>query len=113
MRRLSAGALLAALVLSGCWWYVEPRVVAMPEGRAMEIAYGFTRGHGYNPTGARYARYNYRGGYWRVSVWLGPPSCGAARMDVNAFNGTVFDFVPYVRPCGGAAPVIEEDRADF
>jgi hypothetical protein len=87
--------------------------VVMPEGRTVEIAYSFARGHGYNPSGTRGAGYHRRGGFWHVSLWLGPPACGAASMNINAFNGTVFDFVPYVRPCGGPPPVIQEDRADF
>lgn len=113
MRRLSAAA-LSLVLFSGCWWWAVPYAgPAMPEGRAVELSYEYTRGQGYNPTGTRYARYNYRAGFWRVSLWLGPPSCGAVRMDVNAFNGVVFNFVPFVRPCGGPPPVIEEDRSDF
>jgi hypothetical protein len=85
----------------------------MPEGRAVEIAYAVARDRGLNPTATKYAVYNARRGTWKVSVWLGPPSCGAARVYVDAFTGNTFDFVPYLRGCGGPAPVIEEDRSDY
>lgn len=111
MRRLSAIA-FAVLILSGCAVYVPVRAGPMVEGRAVELAYGFTRAHGFNPTATRYAAYNRRG-FWKVSLWLGPPSCGAVRVNIDAFNGRAFDFVPFLRRCGGPPPVIEEDRQDF
>ena len=85
----------------------------MSQGRAIEIAYAVSRDRGLNPTGTKYANYLPRRGTWKVSLWLGPPSCGAARVFVDAFTGNAFDFVPYLRPCGGAPPVIEEDRGDY
>jgi len=111
MRRLPAIAVLA-LILSGCYVYVR-HDAPMPEGRAVEIAYNVTRNRGLNPTGTKYVVYNQRRGVWRVSLWLGPPSCGAARVSIDAFTGNAFDFTPWLRPCGGPPPVIEEDRADY
>jgi hypothetical protein len=34
-------------------------------------------------------------------------------MFVDGYNGNTYDFTPFLRPCGGAAPVIEEDRSDY
>jgi hypothetical protein len=112
LRRLPAIAVLAFL-LSACYVYVRPHDAPMPEGRAVEIAYNFTRSRGLNPTSTRYVVYNARRGAWKVSLWLGPPSCGAVRVWVDAYNGNAYDFAPFLRGCGGAPPVIEEDRADF
>jgi hypothetical protein len=113
LRRVATAALTLVL-LSGCWWwYVAPGPVAMPEGRAVQIAYEYTRAQGLNPTGTRHARYNYRANLWRVNLFLGPPSCGYAHMDINAYNGAVFNYAPFIRPCGGPPPPAEEDRADF
>lgn len=113
MSRLPALALLA-FILSSCAVYVpHPYAAPMPEGSAVDIAYRFTRERGLNPTGTRYATFNGRRGAWKVSLWLGPPSCGAVRMFVDGYNGNTYDFTPFLRPCGGAAPVIEEDRSDY
>ncbi len=113
MNRLPAFALLA-LILSSCALYVpHPYVAPMPEGNAVDIAYRVSRDRGLNPTGTRYATWNGRRGAYKVSLWLGPPSCGAVRMFVDGYNGNAYDFAPFLRPCGGPPPVIEEDRSDY
>lgn len=112
MRRISTAVMLFVLV-SGCVGYVSPAIAPMPEGRAVEIAEGFAHQHGFNPSGVRYAVYNGRRGFWKVGLWLGAPSCGAVRVNIDAFNGRAFDFVPFLRPCGGPPPKIEEDRGDL
>lgn len=112
MNRLPALALLT-LILSSCAVYVpHPYAAPMPEGSAVDIAYRVSRDRGLNPTATRYVAYNSRRGAWKVSLWLGPPSCGAVRMFVDGYNGHAYDFSPFLRPCGGAPPVIEEDRSD-
>jgi len=114
LRRLLGLPCLAviALIASSCTVYVPPpREGPMPEGRAVEIAYSVTRDRGLNPTSTRYAVYNRRRGAWKVSLWLGPPSCGATRVWVDAFNGNAYDFAPFLHRCGGPI-VIEEDRVD-
>jgi len=104
---------VVALILTGCIAYVGPPRIAVPEGRAVEIAHEFARSRGLNPTGTKYVAYEGRRGFWKVSLWLGPTSCGVMRVNVDGYNGSVFDFRPYLRPCGGPPPVIEEDRADY
>ena len=112
MKRLPAVVVLA-LLLTSCTVYVpHPYAAPMPEGSAIDIAYRVSRDRGLNPTGTRYGVYNGRRGAWKVSLWLGPPSCGAVRMFVDGYNGNVYDFAPFLRPCGGPPPVIEEDRSD-
>ena len=114
LRRTLTAPLAFALLLalSACAVYVAGPA-AMPQVRAIEIASGYTREHGFNVTGTRYAVYNGRRGFWKVSLWLGAPTCGAVKVNIDAYNGRAFDFVPFVRPCGGPPPVIEEDRQDL
>ena len=112
MRRLAyVAAAAVGLGVAACAVYVRPSGIS--DQRAIEIAYEFTRSRGLNPSGTQYASYSPGRGFWRVSLWLGPPSCGVARMHVDAFNQNVFDFHPILRPCGGPPPVIEEDRSDL
>src|SRR5579871_6889774 len=108
VKRLSALAVVALIVV-GCTVYVpHPYAAPMPEASAIDIAYRVSRDRGLNPTQTRYAVYNSRRGAWKVSLWLGPPSCGAVRMFVDGYNGSVYDFTPFLRACGGPPPVIEE-----
>jgi hypothetical protein len=105
--KLPCLAILLSIAGTGCYHYVPPPQPISQE-EAVNRSYRFAESQGYRPVGVHNATYHPNHGVWRVNVALGPPSCGALKVELNAFDGRVLEYDPKLHPCS-APPKLDPD----